>query len=164
MAVLSRNQGDYSGTANTAEESREAGEAEHTVLFWDGFKLKSFLWMTCLCVWGIWGGFHVLFSDVRFGWRNLHSHLIASSLRHCMRDLRISAFRSLILDWSCAMLLLEILLLCEVCTLLLQMETLQSRHLPAQMDGLAVSFMRRQQNRRVVHLCVLHGMGAHQMA
>lgn len=62
------------------------------------------------------------------------------------------------------MLLLEILLLCEVCTLLLQMETLQSRHLPAQMDGLAVSFMWRQQNRRVVHLCVLHGMGAHQMA
>lgn len=34
------------------------------------------------------------------------------------------------------MLLLEILLLREVCTLLLQMETLQSRRLPAQMDFL----------------------------
>lgn len=35
------------------------------------------------------------------------------------------------------MLLLKMLLFCEVCTLFLQMETLPSRHLPAQMDWLA---------------------------
>lgn len=90
--------------------------------------------------------------------------LIVSPLRHCLRDFRISAFRSLILDWSSAVLLLKILLLCEVCALLPQMETLQSRHLPAQMDWLSVSCVRRQQNQSVVHLCVPHGMEGHQMA
>lgn len=40
------------------------------------------------------------------------------------------------------MLLLKMLLLCEVCPLLLPMETLQSRHLPAQMDWLAVCLLR----------------------
>lgn len=39
------------------------------------------------------------------------------------------------------MLLLKMLLFCEVCTLLLQMETLQSRHLPSP-DGLACCFLR----------------------
>lgn len=48
------------------------------------------------------------------------------------------------------MLLLKMLLFCEVCTLLLQMETLQSRHLPAQMDWLAVSCVWRPQSRSVL--------------
>lgn len=48
------------------------------------------------------------------------------------------------------MLLLKMLLLCEVCTLLLQMETLQSRHLPAQMDWLAVCCVWGPQSRSVL--------------
>lgn len=48
------------------------------------------------------------------------------------------------------MLLLKMLLFCEVCTLLLQMETLQSRHLPAQMDWLAVPCVWRPQSRSVL--------------
>lgn len=47
------------------------------------------------------------------------------------------------------MLLFQMLLFCEVCTLL-QMETLQSRHLPAQMGWLAVSCVWRPQSRSVL--------------
>lgn len=52
-----------------------------------------------------------------------------------------------LLGWSSAMLLLKMLLLCEVCTLLLLMETLQSRHLPAQMDWLAGCCLCRARSR-----------------
>lgn len=62
------------------------------------------------------------------------------------------------------MLLLKILLLGEVCTLLLQMETLQSCHLPAQMDWLSVPCMWKRQTRSMVHLCELHGLEGYQMA
>lgn len=56
------------------------------------------------------------------------------------------------------MLLFKILLLGEVCTLLLQMETLQSCHLPAQMDWLSVPRMWKRQTQSMVHLCELCGL------
>lgn len=120
--------------------------------------------MTCLCVRRILGVF-IYFFPMCFLAERVSTHtLIVRSPRHRLRDFRISAFRSLILDWSSAMLLLKILLLREVCTLLPQMETLQSRHLPAQMDWLSVACAWRQQNRSVVHLCALCGMEGHRMA
>lgn len=163
-AALSINRGDYSDTANTAQESRESRRswARGISLKWIQTKILP---LDDLLVRFRDLGVFMYFFLACFLVERVSTHtLIVSPLRHCLRDFRISAFRSLILDWSSAVLLLKILLLCEVCTLLLQMETLQSRHLPAQMDWLSVSCVRRQQNQSVVHLCAPCGMEGHQMA